>query len=146
MNKSKVRTLAESKTHTSTFNSSLKIKNHVLMDYPESFNKRYSVEESAIQSYGNVSLRRGFDRVSGRHVAIKCFSLKTMSCNQICSAHLEKKLMMRLKHPNIMGLVDFHQDSKSVCLVMDLMTDDLRNVVNVTNYPLEEDFARIIFI
>ena len=44
-----------------------------------------------------------------------------------------------------MKLQDHYQDEDTLCLVMDLMTDDLRNIVNNNNGPLEEAFAQKLF-
>ena len=50
-----------------------------------------------------------------------------------------------MNHQNVMKLVSSFEDDKQLCLVMDLMADDLRNVVNNNDSPLDEQFARKIF-
>ena len=37
--------------------------------------------------------------------------------------------MKKLDHPQVMKLLDFYEDSDYICLVMDLMVDDTRNVL-----------------
>ena len=40
-----------------------------------------------------------------------------------------------------MNLLDWFEVSDYMCLVMDIMADDLRNIFNLNNGPLEEQVA-----
>lgn len=53
--------------------------------------------------------------------------------------------MQILDHPNIMKILDSQEDSSYQYLIMDLMIDDLRNVLNNNYGILEEEFVRKIF-
>ena len=53
--------------------------------------------------------------------------------------------MQKLDHGNIMKLNDTHEDDDFLYLVMDLMADDLRNIVNINSNPLDETFSRQVF-
>ena len=53
--------------------------------------------------------------------------------------------MSTFEHPNIMKLLDKYEDEQMLCLVMELMADDLRNIVNMNDGPLEEEFAKKLF-
>ena len=53
--------------------------------------------------------------------------------------------MQKLDHGNIMKVCDAHEDEDYLYFVMDLMTKDLRDVVNSNNNPLDEEFTRWLF-
>ena len=49
--------------------------------------------------------------------------------NARLAARLERRLMKRLQHPNIIELEDAYEDGKYICLVMELMANDLRETM-----------------
>ena len=53
--------------------------------------------------------------------------------------------MQKLDHPCIIKLIDWYEANDHMCLVMDLMADDLRNIVTLNQGPMDEIVAKIIF-
>ena len=51
-------------------------------------------------------------------------------------------MMHKMDHPNVMKLTDCHEDNQYIYLVMDLMADDLRNIINRNNPPMDENVAK----
>lgn len=78
-------------------------------------------------------------------VAIKMFKKKDATPKYLNAARFERKVMKSLNHDNIMSLLDQHEDDEVMYLVMDLMTDDLRNIINYNNSPLDVMFTRKMF-
>lgn len=53
--------------------------------------------------------------------------------------------MQELDHKNIISLVDWFEDDECLCLIMDLMADDLRNIMVSCDQPFDEDTAKKLF-
>lgn len=53
--------------------------------------------------------------------------------------------MQRLDHPNVMKLLDYFEDDKNICMVMELMVDDMRNLTMMNPGAFEENFAKSVF-
>ena len=80
-----------------------------------------------------------------QHVAVKIFKKKQMTIQAIRAAKLEKRLMERLDHANVMKLLDYFEDGDFICMVMDLMVDDMRNLMILNPGSFEEKFAKSVF-
>ena len=61
------------------------------------------------------------------------------------SAHFEKDIMKRLRHPNILPVEDFFEDHDYMCIVIPKMEMDLRAYIRDVDRPLKEDEIRKIF-
>lgn len=53
--------------------------------------------------------------------------------------------MRGLDHINIIELVDSYEDDEYICLVMDLMAGDLRNIMVSCDQPFDEDTTKKLF-
>ena len=51
-------------------------------------------------------------------------------------------MMHKVDHPKVMRVRDTFEDENSLLFVMDFKVDDLRNLVNELEAPLNETFAR----
>lgn len=71
-------------------------------------------------------MHRAFDRKEGRHVAIKFFRKKFMTQNSKMAARLERRLLKKMNHPNIISYYDDYEDINYIGIVMELMANDLR--------------------
>ena len=68
-----------------------------------------------------------------------------MTNNDILAARLERRLLLKLNHPNILNLEDNFEDANYFCLVTELMPHDLRETMAKVGDALDEGFCRQIF-
>lgn len=68
-----------------------------------------------------------------------------MSLKSLMDARHEHKLVQMLDHPNIVKHFDYFEDENFICMVMELMTDDLRNFMIMSPGAFKEDFASKLF-
>lgn len=73
------------------------------------------------------------------------FQKATLSNSAFQAAMLEKSIMQKVNHPNVMHINDDFEDESNILFVMDFKVDDLRNLVKELEAPLNEYFARQIF-
>ena len=53
--------------------------------------------------------------------------------------------MGELDHQNIIGLIESYEDDYCLYLVMDIIADDIRNVMNSCNQAFDENMAKKLF-
>lgn len=94
---------------------------------------------------GQAAILRGFDRKLGKQVAIKLFRKKNMSENARKAAHLEIRIMSQMDHANITKPNDHFEDAEYIYIVMNLLVDDMRNIMNQCEGRFTEDYAKTIF-
>lgn len=68
-----------------------------------------------------------------------------MDENQLFAARLEKQIISNLDHENIIHLIESFEDDFCIYLVMDMMADDVRNVMDQYDQAFDENYAKILF-
>ena len=96
---------------------------------------------------GQATIRKAIDPRNGNKFAIKFINKQNANIGTIKAARFEAEIMEHLltDHENIMNVKDTYEDDRAMCLVMDLMADDVRNIKNINDHPLQEEFARKMF-
>ena len=88
---------------------------------------------------------KGFDELEQNLVAFKMYLKPQMNEYELAAARDEYEMIRRLNHENVIEITDKHEDDEFLYLVMDLMTDDLRNVMLGCDMPFDEATARKLF-
>ncbi|SJK86597.1 cyclin-dependent kinase 7 [Babesia microti strain RI] len=120
------------------------------MDDPH---QRFEILDSHLGegTYGKVV--EGFDRLLNKKVAIKkvMASIPSEGLNKsyigMVGIHLttirEVKIMMELKHENLMGIIAIYRDGDFINIVMDLMKTDLKAIIT-SKVRLQESHIKCI--
>lgn len=107
-----------------------KKKNEAQAKPPETSNRIFDLNDSNIHehytikhllgkgSFSTVKLGIGRD---GRQVAIKIIDKNSIDV-KVASLKTEVRILMNVKHPNIVSLLDVFEDNEKVYLIMELMT------------------------
>ncbi len=59
---------------------------------------------------------------TGREIAVKCVEKKKLTQEDLDGLFVEVSVMQVLKHPNVLQLIDFYEDSRHYYLLMELVT------------------------
>ena len=72
-------------------------------------------------------------------MALKVFKKKYMTPIALESAYLERSIMEKFEHANILKLKDFYEDTDYMILVCELMSSDIRGVLQELVSKLAEN-------
>lgn len=113
----------------------------------QKFFKRYNLNEhNIIWAHGDKSIVYVvFDSKLEKIVALKAYLKKELSSLVLKGAKMEGEIMSKLRHPNILRLNDSLETKHCYYLVMDMMTNDLRNLFNSQKMIMNERQKRQIF-
>lgn len=68
-----------------------------------------------------------------------------MDLNSLQAAHFEKSLLDKVDHPNVIKDLAYFESNSFICMVTELMTYDLRQMLKVMKGPLQESQAKTMF-
>ena len=111
----------------------------------QSFFDRYIISDEVFAHGGQAFVTKGFDLQRQKYVAVKTYLKEEMGQLQLEAARQETSIMNGLSHKNIINLIETYEDDYCLYLVMDLMADDLRNVMESCNQAFDEVTAKKLF-
>jgi hypothetical protein len=92
-------------------------------------------------------VRKAKHRTTGQHVAIKIYPKNHISDSDRECMEVEIAVLKQIDHPNVIKLLDFFEDEKYLCLVIELMEGgELYDYVKEKNHLSEGEAKEIVRI
>ena len=108
------------------------------------FIKRYEIKNT-IGEGGQAYVKQAFDSVELEYVALKIFKKEQMNLFAVNAANLEYNIMNSLGHDNILKSKCYFEDSEYIIIVNELLSTDLKSLLQTMQAPLTEDYIKTIF-